>query len=105
MKYERIEINPQVMLGKPVICYIRPEWLDSVRREIPEYAEELPIISATPDTVETVLYDLITDPEKRREIGRRSRNFALKWHSAEVGGRRFDDIYKRLLHGDPQLHV
>jgi glycosyltransferase involved in cell wall biosynthesis len=94
-----------MMLAKPVICYIRPEWLESVRQEIPDYAAELPIISATPDSVEGILRDLIANPEKRREIGKRSREFAVKWHSAEVGGRRFDEIYCRLLQGDPLLRV
>lgn len=92
-----------MMLGKPVICYIRPEWLDSVRKEIPEYADELPIVSATPHTVEAVLRRLIADPEERHVIGMRSRAFAIKWHSAEAGGRRFDDIYGRLLNGDKLL--
>lgn len=92
-----------MMLGKPVICYIRPEWLQSVRDEIPGYADELPIVSATPHTVEAVLRELIADPEKRRLIGARSRAFAIKWHSAEAAGRRFDAIYSGLLAGDPSL--
>ena len=92
-----------MMLGKPVVAYLRPEWMDSMRREIPEYADELPIVDATPDTIESVLIDLIEHPEKRREIGRRSRAFAVKWHSSETAGRRFDEIYSRLLAGDPQL--
>ena len=90
-----------MMLGKPVICFIRPEWLESVREEIPDYARELPIISATPDTVEGILRDLIADPERRHEIGLRGRAFAVKWHSAGVAGLRFDEIYSRLLSGDP----
>ena len=94
-----------MMLGKPVICYIRLEWLESVRHEHPDYAAELPIITATPDTVEEVLRELIANPEKCREIGRRSREFAVKWHSAEVAGNRFDEIYSKLLKGDPQLRV
>jgi len=94
-----------MMLGKPVISYIRPEWLESVREEVPEYANELPIISATPQTIESVLRDLIVKPEKRKEIGERGRRFALKWHSAEAGGRRFDEIYSRLLQGDLLLRA
>lgn len=92
-----------MMLGKPVVAYIRPEWLESLRREIPAYADELPIVNATAETVESVLRDLIDHPEKRREIGRRSRAFAVKWHSDDAGGRRFDEIYSRLLKGDLQL--
>ena len=86
-----------MMLGKPVICFLRPEWLESARQEIPEYIDELPIVSATPQTVEAVLRDLIADNAKRTEIGRRSRAFAVKWHSAEAGASRFDRIYLELL--------
>lgn len=93
-----------MMLGKPVICYIRPEWLESVRRELPAYADELPIVSATPDTVEAVLRDLIANPEKRRKIGDLGRAFAIKWHSADAGGRRMDDVYSTLLGIEPWKH-
>jgi glycosyltransferase involved in cell wall biosynthesis len=86
-----------MMLGKPVICFLRPEWLESARQEIPDYIDELPIISATPQTVESILRDLIDNKEKRLEIGRRSREFAVKWHSAEAGALRFDQIYRQLL--------
>ena len=86
-----------MMLGKPVICFLREEWLASMRREIPGYVEELPVISATPATVEGVLRDLIANPRKRQEIGARSRSFAMKWHSAGAAGKRFDEIYSGLL--------
>ena len=92
-----------LMLGKPVVAYIRPEWLESLRREMPAYADELPIVQATPETIESVLVDLIEHPDKRKEIGERSRRFAVKWHSSEAGARRFDDIYSRLITGDPML--
>lgn len=86
-----------MMLGKPVVCFIRPEWLDSVRSEIPEYADELPIVSALPETVEAVLEELIANPERRADIGRKSRRFALKWHSDTAAAERFDRVYKDLL--------
>jgi glycosyltransferase involved in cell wall biosynthesis len=90
-------VREGLMLGKPIVCYLRPQWLESMRCEIPEYVEELPVISATPDTVEEVLKDLIMHPEKRAEIGKKSREFALKWHSAEAGARRLSQIYSSLL--------
>lgn len=86
-----------MMLGKPVICYLRPEWLEDMRKEIPDYVDELPIISATPETIYDVLVDLICNPQKRIAIGKQSREFALKWHSAEAGGARLDQIYSSLL--------
>ncbi len=88
-----------MMLGKPVVAYIRPEWMDQVRRELPAYADELPIVNATPETVHDVLAELVSDRERREEIGARSRAFALKWHAADVAARRLDRIYTELLEG------
>jgi glycosyltransferase involved in cell wall biosynthesis len=85
------------MLGKPVICNLRDEWLNQMREEIPQYVEELPVVSATPETAREVLIDLVEDPEKRAELGRRGREFAVKWHSSRAGAREMDRIYRELL--------
>jgi hypothetical protein len=90
-------VREAMMLGKPAVCYLRPEWLESMRKEIPDYVDELPVISATPDTIHDVLVDLITHPDKRKEIGRRSREFAIKWHSAKAGANWMDKIYRSLI--------
>lgn len=92
-------VREAMMLGKPAVCFLRPEWLESMSREIPDYVDELPVISATPQTIYEVLKNLIESPEKRREIGQRSRAFALKWHSADAAARRFDQIYTALMYG------
>lgn len=92
-----------MMLGKPFVCFLRPEWLESMRAECPEYVDELPVVNATPDTVYQVVKDLLDNPEKRKEIGRRSREFALKWHSSTAGAKKFDEIYSRLLKGEKLL--
>jgi hypothetical protein len=92
-------IREALMLGKPAVCYLRPEWLESIRREQPEFVAELPVVSATPETVESVLTDLILNPEKRRELGRRGREFAVKWYSAKNAAVVFDRIYTQLLNG------
>jgi hypothetical protein len=90
-------IREGMMLGKPCVCFLRPEWLQSMRNEIPEYVDELPVINATPDTVYQVLKDLLEHPEKRQRIGQKSRQFALKWHSSESGAKRLEKIYSDLL--------
>jgi glycosyltransferase involved in cell wall biosynthesis len=93
-------VREALMLGKPVICYLRPEWLESMRREIPEYVDEIPVVSATPETAYETLRDLVESPERRRDIGRRSREFAVKWHSADAGARRLEEVYLSLLADD-----
>ena len=90
-------VREAMMLGKPAVCFLRPEWLEYMRRQLPEYVDELPVVSATPRTIHDVLVDLIQQPDKRREIGNRSRIFALKWHSAEAAAKRFDQTYSGLL--------
>jgi glycosyltransferase involved in cell wall biosynthesis len=90
-------VREAMMLAKPVVCYLRPAWLESVRERVPGYVEELPIVSATPETVHDVLAELIDDPGRRRELGEASREFAVRWHSARVAARRFDEIYSSLL--------
>jgi glycosyltransferase involved in cell wall biosynthesis len=92
-------IREALMLGKPAVCFLRPEWLASMRAEVPDYVKEIPVVSATPETIRAVLVDLITHAEKRAELGRRGREFALKWHSSAAAGRRFDKIYSALLQG------
>jgi hypothetical protein len=86
-----------LMLGKPVVCWLRPSWLEQVRRQVPGYVEELPVVNATEDTAEEAVRELTLNADLRRELGERGRAFALKWHSAEAGARRMDDLYRRLL--------
>jgi hypothetical protein len=92
-------VREAMMLGKPVVCYLRPEWLASIRSELPDFVDALPIVSATPETVYEVLEDLVRNPAKRAEIGRRSREFALRWHSSHRAANVFDTIYTSLLKG------
>jgi hypothetical protein len=90
-------VREAMMLGKPAVCYLRPSWLDQVREQAPGYAEELPVVSATPETVHDVVCALLDDPAKREELGAAGREFALKWHSAKAAALRFDEIYSELL--------
>lgn len=91
-------VREAMMMGKVCVCYLRPEWLESMKLEIPEYVETLPVVSANPDTVYEVLRDLIENPIKRKEIGKKSREFAVKWHSSESAADRFETIYTELMH-------
>ncbi len=90
-------IREGLMLGKPCVCYLRGEWLDDMRKEVPDYVNEIPVVSANELTIYEVLKDLIVNTNKRKEVGRKSREFAMKWHASDVAAVKFDEIYSKLL--------
>jgi len=47
------------------------------------YPSDLPIVSATPDTVKDAILDLIDDSEKRIALAKRGHDYAAKMHSTE----------------------
>lgn len=87
-----------LMLGKPTICHMNRgegsagDALQSIR--------ECPLISANEDTVYAVLRDVLRSPAGRAEISRASRDFAIKWHSAESCAVRFERVYDTLMAGE-----
>jgi hypothetical protein len=65
-------------LGKPVLCYIRPEDLEFIPRAM---RDELPILCATPLNLYEVLKDWLTRRKHElRALGERSRAFVERWH-------------------------
>jgi hypothetical protein len=65
-------------LGVPVVACVREEDLGVVPAEM---RGELPIVRATPTTVETVLRELLTGPrDYLSALGRRSRTYVERWH-------------------------
>lgn len=62
-------------LGRPVVCYIRPDWQQFLANKFPE-CNDIPIISATPSSVLDVLRTLVSNPNLREAHGNKSRAFA-----------------------------
>jgi len=93
------QVREAMMMGKPVVCYLRPEWIEQVAREQPDYVSELPVVSAEPGTVSQALRELANDQELRLHLGRTGRAFAMKWHSSPAAALEFDALYDRLLSG------
>ena len=76
-------------LGRPVIAFIRPEFMA-------QYGEGLPIISANPDTIYEVLKDVLDHKiSELNEIGNKSRLFIENGNSIESITKRLIEIYKR----------
>ncbi len=101
LNYGRIGANGResFMQGLPVITRLMPEQGDG----LPElrHIAEAPALNATEQTVEDVLRQLASDPEKRQEMSRQSREYALKWFAADVCARRFEMVIDRVKQGLP----
>lgn len=84
-----------LMLGRPTVCHISKAEPPGAAKL--ESIETCPLVSTFGTTVYDVLKDLLTNEAKRREIGRASRAFAMKWHSADACAERFEQVYDRLV--------
>jgi hypothetical protein len=60
------------------------------------YLEECPVISANPETIYEVLKQYVENPELRLQAGRKSRQYAEKYHSYDFGKYLFGKIYDKL---------
>lgn len=76
-------------LGKPVISWIS----DFMREKLPK---ELPIIIANPDTIKSVLKNLLDNKDELCEIGRKSRLYVEKYHDSKKVAQEHLEIYKSL---------
>ena len=76
--------------GKPVVCYINAETGKA-------YPPELPIVNANPENIEVVLDGLLRDGERRRELGRRSREYVEKFHDGRKVTADLISIYERVI--------
>ncbi len=75
--------------GKPVICYIREDLVS-------KYPSGLPIVNANPDTITSVLKNLLQNPQKWRELGMQGREYIERHHHAPIVADRYIDIYNNL---------
>jgi hypothetical protein len=82
-------------LGKPVIAYIRDEDLRFLSSEM---AEELPIIRATPDTIQSVLKSVLAMPRPELlKLAKCSRAYVERWHDPVVIAERIKEDIEEVL--------
>lgn len=62
-------------LGRPVVCYLRPEWQIFLADLFPE-CKEMPIVSADTSSILDVLRNLVADSSLRDDLGKKGRRFA-----------------------------
>jgi glycosyltransferase involved in cell wall biosynthesis len=86
-----------MMLGKPVICYIN-KYEKKPNHKLSCF-DDIPLVSASEKTVYEAIKNLLLDQEKRLILGRKSREYALKWHSPDACAERYEQIYDNLMSG------
>jgi len=74
-------------LGKPVICYLREDLLQS--------PDEFPIVNATPQNIEPILENLIIDSDLRNRIAYRGREFAEEHHCCVKAAQIAESVYQQ----------
>jgi glycosyltransferase involved in cell wall biosynthesis len=80
-------------LGKPVVTFLQDE---AVRRTEEAFGVEVPIVSATKETLRDRLEPLVADAEVRRRLGAASRTYVERVHDLERATDRLLALYARL---------
>jgi hypothetical protein len=82
-------------LGKPVVCYVRPQWKSFFLRVFGQY-RELPIVEANTQTIYEVLRQLVVDREYRLRKGREAREFAESFFEPAANARTLSELLLKL---------
>jgi glycosyltransferase involved in cell wall biosynthesis len=80
-------------LGKPVICYLHEDALRETERA---FKTNVPVLSATSDTLEHQLQALVESSDLRRRVGASSRAYAEKLHDVDRIADQLIAIYERI---------
>jgi len=80
-------------LGKPVVAYLHDE---AVARTRGAFGVDVPIVSATAETLRERLLPLVVSTDERRRIGAASRAYIERVHDLERIADRLLDLYRRL---------
>ena len=80
-------------LGKPVVTFLHEE---AVRRTQEAFGVDVPIVSATKETLRERLRPLVESPAERRRLGAASRAYVERVHDLEQTTDRLLDLYARL---------
>lgn len=73
-------------MGKPVVTYLRSDLVET-------YPCSLPIISASKDNLAEVVADLLENPSRRNELGKRGREYVERYHDYRKTAYLLREIY------------
>jgi glycosyltransferase involved in cell wall biosynthesis len=81
-------------LGKPVVTFLHDE---AVRRTEEAYGVEVPLVSATAETLREQLRPLVEDAALRHRIGAASRAYAERLHDIDAIAGELVALYERIM--------
>ena len=92
LNYGRYGANAResLMLGRPTITKLIADQAQGA--PLQRAVRASPLVNADEQTLTDVLRDLVCDKDKRREIGEKSREFALQWHAHYNCAERFEKL-------------
>lgn len=101
LNYGRYGANAReaLMLGRPTICHLSPRQAPPLPPLRP--VAEVPMVDATQETIVEVLRALVLDPQRRADLARRARAFAVAWHGQDACAERYERVIERLHAGQP----
>jgi hypothetical protein len=76
--------------GLPVIAYINDRFFPAVPEPM---RAELPVVSATPETLAERIEELLASPGRCRELGERGRRYVQRWHDPKKIAGRMLELY------------
>ena len=82
--------------GRAVVCRLREDLLTHYRQEGVISAEEPPLLDAGVVDIRDLLLDLVGKPEKICRIAEAGPDYVARYHSLEVAGKRFRQIFHDL---------
>lgn len=77
-------------MAKPTVCFINQEYKKRLK-----YAEDLPLVNASPDNLYEKLRMLIENPNLRKTIGHKSRNYVERVHDCKKVARHLVRVYSQ----------
>lgn len=86
-------------LSMPVITNLTNNNYTKVFKQY-AFLDECPLVSSDYETLYSVLEDLIQNSEKRKEIGKKSRQYIEKYHSKKTAYLMFSNIYSKIWNGE-----
>jgi glycosyltransferase involved in cell wall biosynthesis len=84
-------------LGKPVLCYLREDFLELYQNSGEIEAGEIPIVNCKLNSIETTIEKLFYNRDELIKIGSKGIKYVCKYHSLEYVGKKFQQALNSLI--------